>query len=75
MKREFLFPSYDFVGEVLSKKNEMILFCYYRPNQHLPQRLICIIFTDKQITHGRYDWLESETSHPEFWDCLLKLVA
>lgn len=74
MKREFLYPSYDFVGEILSEKKECILFCYYRPNQYFPQRLICIIFADEQLTHGKFDWLEDEDQHPNFWDCFLQLV-
>lgn len=74
MKRDILIPSYDFVVEVLSKENQDIVFCYFRPTQFSPQRLICIIFSDKQLTHGRIEWLEDKELHPKFWDCLLQLV-
>lgn len=74
MKRDFLIPSYDFVLEELSQEQQDLLFCYFRPNQFSPKRLICIIFADKQLTSGRIEWLEDQRVHPLFWDCLLELV-
>lgn len=74
MKRVIPIPSYDFVGEVLSQEQGIILFCYYRSNQFSPQKLICIIFSDKHLTHGQFDWLVNKEEHPHFWDYFLQLT-
>lgn len=68
-------PQYDFVAEEISKTKECIVSCYFKPNQYTRSRIICLLFTNKDLTTGKIEWLENKDQHPEFWNHFLNITS